>query len=214
MSDDLSECPECQAQYATHSKTCSRYPFRALDEPGSFERRVLQRIEADPRSVLAGDLLEMLVSQGAESEEKVRFYDAAELPSLAGCCREAAEICYGKPPRVKLTYDGHDFSAHFKEAELSLGRMTREEVAQAYPEVQRGVDPGAEGGDRTVTWPAVEGAQAVSGGFAGEENWGAEHEHARRRVRLHGLDEHGGIAFEKPWPDPPTVAADPEGGNL
>jgi hypothetical protein len=85
--------------------------------------------------------LEMLVSQGAESEKKVRFYDAAELPSLAGCCREAAEICYGKPPRVKLTYDGHDFSAHFKEAELSLGRMTREEVAQAYPEVRGAVPP-------------------------------------------------------------------------
>ena len=34
--------------------------------PGeTFERRVLQRIDADPRSVLAGDLLEMLVSQGA-----------------------------------------------------------------------------------------------------------------------------------------------------
>lgn len=128
------------SEHASFSKTTS----------AAFERRVLQRIEADPRSVLAGDLLEMLVSQGAESEEKVRFYDAAELPGIAALCREAAEICYGKPPLIKFTYDGNDFSAQVKAAGLAL--MTREESARAYPKVTHGgVDPGDASGDRTIS---------------------------------------------------------------
>jgi hypothetical protein len=74
----------------------TKWDDRATDAiaPGSrptgvFERRVLQRIIADPVGVLAGDLLEMLVS------EQVGLL-GEDLEALSRSCRKAAETCYGE----------------------------------------------------------------------------------------------------------------------
>jgi hypothetical protein len=84
----------------------------------TFQRRVLQRIETDPCAVLAGDLLEMLVSQGDTPH--------SFLEGMARSCREAAEICYGKPPLFQVDVE--------EGGSLSIRPLG-------------GVDPGAESGD-------------------------------------------------------------------
>lgn len=121
-----------------------------------------QRLAADLLLSIAGEqLAQEAINWNAEGTPEVRRPLWERLPEMAEKCLEAAGKIFPEPSQIGHGIDPNGF-----------------------------IDPGLEGDpeaaikflglDHVAPPPpaAVEGAQAVAGGFAGEDNWGDEHRRA------------------------------------